>query len=154
MFRFELSSAGRTALGKVLIDLLSKTDNKPVVFISAPASNVPNYKKNFENIKSLIGYVYNEKDYYIINPMEIYDNMDPRVNYVDKLLIGYKVIDTLVDIMVVDDTDEELLRNSKGCTCELLQAYNKNITIVYLTGILGYLSQASLENDKEEQENG
>jgi hypothetical protein len=148
MFEFSISPAGQLVCNQLLQKLLQASVGKAVIFLSGPATGAPHYQERFKYIKDQLyrnGFDFHE--YYIINPMELYDGIGDRsVTYIDKLNIGYKIIETLVDAIVVDDNNEEALRNSRGCMVELTQAYNSRIPIMYVSELL--------PNNKDFEESG
>lgn len=130
-------------------DLFDKDNNK-IVYISGPVTNVPEYKKRFEDMEKDVYKYYSKVDCkcHVINPVKIIDDftnsfIEEELTYADILFLTY--VDILfmcyclisVSNIIVFDNRDDLYLESKGTLSELSYALGKgNIEIIKYSTIL------------------
>ena len=151
MIKFELSEEGNKCKTELLADIAAKSANKKVIYISGPATGVPNYKDKFNSIEAMLyNYFFDKEDTYIINPMKYLDSLPDSISYIEKTIIAVSMLST-ADSLLLDDTGSWL--NSTGVRVELANAYSNNKTIMYLSILLQDINNMMIVEDMEEVNN-
>lgn len=108
-------------IGKIYLEA---KDHDYIIYISGPMTGIDNYKEKFAKIEKDIKYVYHEADIYIINPVNILDNIPEDSSYIDTMFLTEALV-SISSIIIVDDSDNNYI-NSRGVLAELAYARGKN----------------------------
>lgn len=123
---------------KDMIDFISiKKDEKEIIYLSSPMTNVPNYENYFNNLEILCRKLYTdrlcEKSAIIINPLKdifyILDN-DKKykdLTYNDKMIICRCILSSAT--ILIYNSDDNLYLNSTGVNEEIKFAKENNIEV-------------------------
>ena len=123
---------------KDMIYFLSyKKEEKEIIYLSSPMTNIPNYKDYFNNLEILCRKLYSdrlcEKSAIIVNPVKdifyILDNnkIYKNLSYNDKMIICRCILSSAT--ILIYNSDDDLYLNSTGVNEEIKFAKENNIDV-------------------------